>query len=93
MPKKRTAKKTQSLKKRAATKIPPSQTLMAGLHFESGTPWKLTVDSIDVLTAVFGEKLLNAFIRCSAAADRLVSILDCMRLNHEDGVNTVRGRS
>ncbi len=77
--------------RKGAMKVPQSQTLMSGLHFEAGTPWRIKVDSIDILVDVFGDRLLNAFIRCAAAADRLVTILDCMRLNSAAGVDTVRG--
>jgi hypothetical protein len=72
--------------------MPPSQTLMAGFHFEAGKPWKLTIETIDVLRAALGEGLLNAFVRCTAMADRLLTLLDCMNLNATHiGVDTVRG--
>jgi hypothetical protein len=65
---------------------------MPGLRFEPGTPWRIVARNLDVLRRALGDDLLNAFARCFAAADRLMTILDCMTLNGEHvGVDTVRG--
>ena len=53
-----------------ANEIPQSRELMPGLRFQAGTPWTLTVDTIDVLRTAFGDDLLNAFVRCLAASGR-----------------------
>ena len=72
--------------------IPPSQTLMPGLHFEGGQRWKITADSLRVLQGALGCELLNALVRCLAAVDRLFTILDCVSLNKKHlGVDSVRG--
>lgn len=46
--------------------MPRLQTLMAGLHYESGDQWRFTIDSIDVLRDALGHDLTNAFVRCFA---------------------------
>ncbi len=65
---------------------PRSQSVTGGMHFdagEPGKPWRITIDTIDALRAAFGDELLNAFVRCFAAADRLMTIVDCMAMNRE----------
>lgn len=70
----------------------PSQTLMPGLRFESGTPWRIHMQSIQVLLDALGTDLTNAFVRCFGAVERLVSIVDIMNMNFENaGRDTVRG--
>jgi hypothetical protein len=72
--------------------IPVSQTLMPGLHFDAGRPWRIRIDSIDVLRQAFGDELTVALIRCFGAVDRFVSILDVMHMNMTSiGHDSVRG--
>ncbi|MDP9033227.1 MAG: hypothetical protein M3O50_00330 [Myxococcota bacterium] len=65
---------------------------MPGFHFEAGARWLLTIETIDVLRVALGDELLNAFARCSATTDRLLTLLDCLSLNATHvGNDTVRG--
>jgi hypothetical protein len=66
-----------------SNQFPPSQRLMSGMHFEAkaGKPLTLWIDSVDVLRERLGEPVTNAFVRCFAALDRLMSIFDAVHLN------------
>lgn len=75
--------------------MPPSQTLMPGLHFEAaeeGRPWSLHADSIDVLRNAFGDDLTVGFVRAFSVRDRLQTILDLVEMNDRVvGRDCVRG--
>lgn len=57
------------------------QQIAPGLTFVPGKPWRIVAENIGVLRAVFGDELLAAFARCFSAADRMMTIYDCILLN------------
>src|SRR5438477_5626141 len=57
------------------------QVILPGLKLVRDIPWRIVADSIEVLRAALGDELLAAFARCFSAADRMMTIYDCILLN------------
>ena|SRR5438874_3011149 len=57
------------------------QVILPGLKLVRGAPWRIVAENIDILRCALGDELLAAFARCFSAADRMMTIYDCILLN------------
>src|SRR5438105_5595179 len=57
--------------------------ILPGLKLARDTPWRIVADNAGVLRAAVGDELLAAFARCFSAADRMMTIYDCILLNQK----------